>query len=42
MGAALAMGRALGVPDILAADVLPEVEAVMVKKLNEKEGGADG
>jgi hypothetical protein len=42
MGAALAMGRALGVPEMLAADLLPEIEAVMVEKLNAKEGGSDG
>jgi len=42
MGAALAMGRALGVPEMLAADALPAVEAVMVKHLNAQEGGSDG
>lgn len=42
MGAALAMGAALGVSAMLAADVLPEVEAIMVEKLNAKGGGSDG
>jgi hypothetical protein len=36
MGAALAMGHALGVEPLAAAELLPAVEAVMVRKLNEQ------
>jgi hypothetical protein len=36
MGAALAMGQALGVEPLAAAELLPAVEAVMVRKLNEQ------
>jgi hypothetical protein len=36
MGAALAMSHALGVSPIIAAELLPEIEAVMVRKLNEQ------
>ena len=43
MGAALAMAQALGVSQLIAAELLPEIEAVMVRKLNEQmEGGRDG
>ena len=43
MGAALAMARALGVDPLIAAELLPEIEAVMMRKLNEQmEGGRDG
>ena len=43
MGAALAMARALGIDTLITADLLPEIEAVMVRKLNEQmEGGRDG
>ena len=43
MGAALAMAEALGINTLIAAELLPEVEAVMVRKLNEQmEGGRDG
>ena len=43
MGAALAVARALGIDSLIAAELLPEIEAVMVRKLNEKmEGGRDG
>jgi len=34
--AALAMARALGVDPLIAAECLPEIEAVMVRKLNEQ------
>ena len=34
MTAALAMANALGVPARAAAELLPEIEAVMVRKLN--------
>ena len=43
MGAALAMARALGIDPLIAAELLPEIEAVMVRKLNEQiEGSRDG
>ena len=43
MGAALAMAQALGVNTLIAAELLPEIEAVMVRKLNEQmEGNRDG
>ena len=43
MGAALALARALGVNTLITAELLPEIEAVMVRKLNEQmEGGRDG
>jgi len=35
MGAALALGRALGVPPLAMAEFLPPIEAVMVRKTNE-------
>ena len=35
IGAALALAQALGVPPMAAAEFLPEIEAVMVQKLNE-------
>ena len=38
MAAALTMARALGVDPMLAAECLPEIEAVMVRKLNEQIG----
>ena len=43
MSAALAMAQALGVNTLIAAELLPEIEAVMVRKLNEQmEGSRDG
>ena len=43
MGAALAMARVLGIAPLIAAELLPEIEAVMVRKLNERmEGSRDG
>jgi hypothetical protein len=39
MGAALAMARALGIDALIAAELLPEIEAVMVRKLNEQMEG---
>jgi hypothetical protein len=36
MGAALAMAQALGVDTLVAAELLPAIEAVMVRKLNER------
>ncbi len=44
MGAALEMGRALGISPIAVAELLPVIEAVMIRKTNEKieEGRQDG
>ena len=42
MGAALAMGHALGIPPLAVAELLPVIETIMVRKTNEqinKEGG---
>jgi hypothetical protein len=41
MTAALALGRALGVSAMAIAEILPEIEAVMVRKLNERIGDSD-
>ena len=38
MGAALAMAQALGINTLIAAELLPEIEAVMVRKVNEQLG----
>jgi hypothetical protein len=35
MGAALSLAHALGVNALIAAELLPEIEAVMVRKLND-------
>ncbi|WP_420841669.1 DUF7697 family protein [Gemmobacter caeruleus] len=43
MGAALALAQALGVNALITAELLPEIEAVMVRKLNEQmEGRRNG
>jgi hypothetical protein len=42
MGAALAMAQALGIDALTAAELLPEIEAVMVRKLNEQIGEGHG
>jgi hypothetical protein len=43
MGAALCLAAALGIDALVAAELLPEIEAVMVRKLNEQiEGSRDG
>jgi len=42
MGAALSMARALGVNGLAAMELLPEIEAVMVKRVNEQIGGQNG
>jgi hypothetical protein len=42
MGAALAMAQALGIDTLIAAELLPEIEAVMVRKLNEQIGEGHG
>ena len=41
MGAALALARALGIDPLIAAELLPDIEAVMVRKLNEEIGNTD-
>ena len=41
LGAALALAAALGIAPIAAAELLPEIEAVMVRKLNEAVGDSD-
>ena len=42
MGAALALSHALGIDPLIAAELLPEIEAVMVRKLNEQIGDGNG
>lgn len=44
MGAALEMGRALGISPAAVAELLPVIEAEMIRKTNEKieEGRQDG
>jgi hypothetical protein len=43
MGAAIALAQALGIDALIAAELLPEIEAVMVRKVNEQmEGSRDG
>lgn len=42
LGAALALARSLGVNPMVAAELLPELEAVMVRCINEKIGDEDG
>jgi len=39
MGAALALASVLGVCQVATAEVLPAIEAVMVRKINEQNGG---
>lgn len=41
MTAALAMAQALGVDPLIAVECLPEIEAVMVRKLNEQMASGD-
>ena len=41
MTAAMAMASALGVDPLIAAECLPEIEAVMVRKLNEQMAASD-
>ena len=38
MGAALSLAAAFGIPPIAAAELLPEIEAVMVRRLNDAIG----
>ena len=42
MGAALALAAALGIDTLVAAELLPEIEAVMVRRLNERIGDSRG
>ena len=42
MGAALALSAALGIAPMAAAELLPEIEAVMVPRLNETVGDSHG
>jgi hypothetical protein len=42
MGAALSLAQALGIAPLIAAELLPEIEAVMVRKLNEQMANAEG
>ena len=42
MGAALTLAQALGINPLIAAELLPEIEAVMVRKLNEQIGEDHG
>jgi hypothetical protein len=39
MAAALALGAALGIPALAVAELLPPIEAVMVRKINEAVNG---
>jgi len=36
MGAAIVLAQALGIDALIAAELLPEIEAVMVRKVNEQ------
>jgi hypothetical protein len=36
LGAGLALAAALGVPAIIAAELLPEIEAIAVRRINEQ------
>ena len=42
MGAALALAHALGLNPMVVAELLPELEAEMVRRINEKIGDSDG
>ena len=42
IGAALSLAQALGINPLIAAELLPEIEAVMVRKLNEQIGENHG
>ncbi len=42
IGAALQLGQALGVPPRVVAEMLPPIEAVMVRKLSERGEAFDG
>ena len=38
---ALALGAALGVPPLVLAELLPEIEAVMVRQVNKQAGSSE-
>ena len=42
MSAAMALAQALGLNPMVVAELLPELEAVMVRRINEKIGADDG
>ena len=42
MGSAMALAQALGLNPMVVAELLPELEAVMVRRMNEKIGETDG
>jgi len=42
IGAALQLGAALGVPALAIAELLPAIEAVMVRKINEHISAGNG
>ena len=42
MGAALALASALGIDTLIAAELLPAIEAVMVRKLNQQMADSAG
>jgi hypothetical protein len=39
LGAGLALAAALGVPAIVAAELLPEIEAIAIRRINEQVTG---
>ena len=41
MGSAFALGHALGLNPMVVAELLPELEAVMVRRINEKIAASD-
>ena len=41
MGAAMALSQALGLNPMVVAELLPELEAVMVRRINEKIAASD-
>ena len=42
MAAAMALAHALGLNPMVVAELLPELEAVMVRRINEQIGAEDG
>ena len=42
MAGALALAHAMGLNPMVVAEMLPELEAVMVRRINEKIGDPDG
>ena len=41
MGSALALARALGLNPMVVAELLPDLEVVMVRRINEKIAASD-